>query len=96
MHHRNGNPAGIHLIHLVYDILTDLALLGIRELGECTIGGFPYRSNNLLHIKCFLAAVLFDDVHRLFRLIKHAVIHFLAHFNPTPLSVFSLYIVCVI
>ena len=89
MHHRNGNPAGVHTVNLVDHILTDLTLLGICELRECTIGRFSHRSDDLLHIKCLFAAIFFDDINGPFRLIKHTVIHFLAHFNPTPLYVFS-------
>ena len=60
MHDLNRNLLLTQFIHLINHGLTYMSLLFIRKLRQCTICAFAYRVNNLLNIKIFQTAVLFD------------------------------------
>ena len=61
VHHRNGDCIRFHFFHFGNHILTDVPFLLVRKPGQRTVCGFPHRINDLLHMKCFPAAVLFND-----------------------------------
>ncbi len=69
VHNLNRNLLFIQLIHLFDDSLTNMPFFFLGKFSQRTIGTFSYRINNLLHIKCFQAAIFLDYFHNFFRMI---------------------------
>ena len=93
VHDRDWDLICLQLIHFIHNILADMLLFILCKLCQRTICRLSDCINDLLDIKSFQTAILFDNLYILLRMIKlsifnlvSALFHYLVcHYKTQPL-----------